>query len=112
LGIHPFGRSFFYGKIEQSFKAVIIFLRVFFIKVDVLTDKPIREAGGDADLVNREVLHIKEDDFTEILDIAFNSSFGVMSSFLYLRELITGEVELKYLGFMSSTSAHIMSPAT
>ena len=55
--------------------------------------------------------YIKEDDFTEILDIAFNNSFGVTSSFLDLRELITGG-RVEIFEFYDIHMPIIMSPAT
>ncbi len=76
------------------------------------SDKPVRKSGGDSDLINREIIKMQKNNFREILNVAFDGSFRMMSSFFNIGKEIPAEIEFKNLRFMSSSSSHIVSPAT
>jgi hypothetical protein len=54
---------------------------------EILTDEPVREAGGDADLVDGEAFLVEQDNTSEVLDVALDSSLRVVGSTLDVREI-------------------------
>jgi len=43
-------------------------------ELEILTDQAVREAGGDADLVDGEGFLVEEDNTSEVLDVALDGS--------------------------------------
>lgn len=79
---------------------------------EVFSDEAVRESGCNADLIDGEVIMMEEYNPGKVLNIAFDSFFGVVSSAFDVGELVSLEVKVKDLGLMSSTAPHIMSPAS
>lgn len=84
---------------------------VFLEELKVLADETMREPGSDTSLVYREALLFKEYDFGEVLDVAPDGTFRVVSASLNVGELIAGEIEVKDLSLMRLTTAEFVTPS-
>ncbi len=84
---------------------------VVFEELKILAYQAVGEASRDADLVNGEAFLVEEDDTGEVLDVALDGSLGVVSAAFNVGEQIAGQIQIKDLGFVSLTAAHLMTPA-
>lgn len=100
--------SFFFGKLQYPLEMRTVGMLL--EELEVLADEPVREAGGNAGLVERESFFVEQDNTGKVLDIAFDSRLGMMSSSLNLGELIAGEVKIEDLGFVCLSSSQFVSP--
>ena len=83
-----------------------------FKELDILTDEPMREAGGDPSLVNGEAFLFEEDNLGEVLDVTFDGAFGMVSTTFNIGELIAGKVEVQDLGLVSLSTAEFVTPSS
>ena len=81
-------------------------------ELEILAYQAMGEGGGDTDLINREGSLVEEDNTGEVLDVALNGGLRVVCTAFDVGELVTGEIEIENLSFVSLTAAHLVPPAT
>jgi hypothetical protein len=86
-------------------------LGMVFEELEILAYQAMGEAGGDTDLINGEAFLMEQDDPGEVLDVALNGGLRVVCSALDVGEQIAGQIQIKDLGFVSLTAAHLVTPA-
>jgi hypothetical protein len=78
---------------------------------EILTDQSMREACGDTDLIERESFFVEQHYASEVLDIAFDGSLGVLGPLFDLGELVARQVEIENLSLVRLSAAHLVTPA-